>query len=160
MQSVTVVCVGKCKENHWRDACSEYAKRLSAYCRFSIVEVEEERCPDRPNEAQIALVLQKEGERIIKAIPSHSVVIGLCIEGKPMSSEELSQFLEQCALQGDSHMVFVIGGSFGLSDPVKSLCRYRLSMSRMTFPHQLARVMLCEQVYRAYQIASGGKYHK
>lgn len=160
MQSVTIVCVGKCKERYWREACEEYAKRLGAFCRFSIVEVEEERCPDHPSEAQIAAVLQREGERIQKAMPPHAYAMALCIEGQPCTSEQLSARLSNLAVEGESQVAFVVGGSFGLSPQVKSICRERMSMSRMTFPHQLARVMLCEQIYRAYQISSGGKYHK
>ena len=160
MQTVTIVCVGKCKEDYWRAACAEYAKRLKAFCHFDIVEVEEERCPDNPSKAQIDVVLTKEGERILKALPTRAYPIGLSIEGKVVSSEQLSSLLGELALDGDSQVAFLIGGSFGLSQQVKTVCRNRISMSAMTFPHQLARVMLCEQIYRAYQIASGGKYHK
>lgn len=160
MQSVTIICVGKCKERYWREACAEYAKRLGAFCRFSIVEVEEERCPENPSEAQRLNVLRREGERIQKTLPAHAYAIALCIEGQCCTSEQLSHRLSDLAIQGESQVAFLIGGSFGLCEQVKAACRERMSMSRMTFPHQLARVMLCEQVYRAYQIASGGKYHK
>ncbi len=160
MQHVTVLCVGKLKESYWRDAVAEYAKRLSAFCRFTVIEVDEERLPDAPSAAQIAHTLEEEGKRLLARIPRDALTVALCIEGKTVSSEMLSARLSLWALDGKSHVVFVIGGSFGLSDEVKNTAALRLSMSPMTFPHQLARVMLLEQIYRAFQIASGGKYHK
>lgn len=160
MQHVTVLCVGKLKESYWRDAVAEYAKRLSAFCRFTVIEVDEERLPDAPSAAQIAHTLEEEGKRLLARIPRDALTVALCIEGKTVSSEMLSARLSSWALDGKSHIVFVIGGSFGLSDEVKNAAALRLSMSPMTFPHQLARVMLLEQIYRAFQIASGGKYHK
>ena len=160
MQHVTVLCVGKLKESYWRDAVAEYAKRLSAFCRFTVIEVDEERLPDAPSAAQIARTLEEEGKRLLSRIPRDALTVALCIEGKTVSSEMLSARLSSWALDGKSHIVFVIGGSFGLSDEVKNAAALRLSMSPMTFPHQLARVMLLEQIYRAFQIASGGKYHK
>lgn len=160
MQHVTVLCVGKLKESYWRDAVAEYAKRLSAFCRFTVFEVDEERLPDAPSAAQIAHTLEEEGKRLLARIPRDALTVALCIEGKTVSSEMLSARLSSWALDGKSHIVFVIGGSFGLSDEVKNTAALRLSMSPMTFPHQLARVMLLEQIYRAFQIASGGKYHK
>lgn len=160
MQHVTVLCVGKLKESYWRDAVAEYAKRLSAFCRFTVIEVDEERLPDAPSAAQIAHTLEEEGKRLLSRIPRDALTVALCIEGKTVSSEMLSARLSSWALDGKSHIVFVIGGSFGLSDEVKNTAALRLSMSPMTFPHQLARVMLLEQIYRAFQIASGGKYHK
>ena len=160
MQHLTVLCVGKLKESYWRDAVAEYAKRLSAFCRFTVIEVDEERLPDAPSAAQIAHTLEEEGKRLLARIPRDALTVALCIEGKTVSSEMLSARLSSWALDGKSHIVFVIGGSFGLSDEVKNTAALRLSMSPMTFPHQLARVMLLEQIYRAFQIASGGKYHK
>lgn len=160
MQHVTVLCIGKLKEAYWRDAVAEYAKRLSAFCRFAVVEVDEERLPDAPGLAQIERTLTEEGKRLLSHIPCDALTVALCIEGKTVSSEALSARLSSWALEGKSHIVFVIGGSFGLSDAVKNAAALRLSMSPMTFPHQLARVMLLEQIYRAFQIASGGKYHK
>ncbi len=160
MLSVTIACVGKLKEAYWRDACAEYAKRLSAFCRLQIVEVAEERLPDTPSAAQIAAGLEAEGERLLSRIPAGAAVVALCIEGKGYTSEALSEQLSQWTVDGVSHVVFVIGGSFGLSPKVKHQARVRLSMSGMTFPHQMARVMLLEQTYRALQIAAGGKYHK
>ena len=160
MQHVTVLCVGKLKESYWRDAVAEYAKRLSAFCRFTVIEVDEERLPDAPSAAQIAHTLEEEGKRLLSRIPRDALTVALCIEGKTVSSEMLSARLSSWALDGKSHIVFVIGGSFGLSDEVKHAAALCLSMSPMTFPHRLARVMLLEQIYRAFQIASGGKYHK
>lgn len=160
MLSISVLCVGKCKEAYWRDACAEYAKRLSAFCRLTVVEVDEERLPERPSDGQIRAALQAEGKRLLDKVPSGAAVIALCIEGKPMTSPEFSALFDDLALRGISHVALIVGGSFGMSDEVKSAARVRLSFSPMTFPHQLARVMLLEQVYRAMQIASGGKYHK
>ena len=160
MLNVTVVCVGKLKEKFWTDACNEYAKRLKGFCSFSIVEVDEEKLPDVPSKIQIQNTLVKEGQRIISKIPKNSKVIAMCIEGKQRSSERLAKEFAEMAVNGASSFTFVIGGSWGLSDEVKNMSVMRLSMSEMTFPHQLARVMLCEQIYRAFQINSNGKYHK
>lgn len=160
MRSVTVLCVGKLKEAYWRDAVAEYQKRLSAFCRLSIVEVEEERLPDNPSPAQINQTLQAEGKRLLSHVPQGAAVFPLCIEGKELASPALADMLDRVAVDGCSHTVFIIGGSWGLSDEVKAAARLKLSMSPMTFPHQLARVMLLEQIYRAAQISAGGKYHK
>lgn len=160
MRSITVLCVGKLKEAYLRAAAAEYQKRLSAFCRLSIIEVDEERLPDAPSPAQIQATLQAEGKRLLSHIPSGASVFALCIEGREMSSPDLAAALDRMALNGCSHTVFIIGGSWGLSDEVKQAATVRLSMSPMTFPHQLARVMLLEQLYRAGQISSGGKYHK
>lgn len=160
MLNVTLLCVGKLKEAYWRDACSEYAKRLGAFCKFRLIEVAEERLPDNPSDAQIFATIEAEGKRILDQIPKDSAVIPLCIEGKELDSPTLAARMQKIAVEGTSHIVFVIGGSWGLSEAVKSRGNLRLSMSPMTFPHQLARVMVLEQVYRAFQISSGGKYHK
>jgi len=160
MRAVTVLCVGKLKEKYWRDAVAEYEKRLSAFCRLSVVEVEEERLPESPSPAQIAQTLQAEGKRLLARVPQGAAIYALCIEGKELSSPALSEALDRLAVDGCSHTVFIIGGSWGLSDEVKAAARVKLSMSPMTFPHQLARVMLLEQIYRAAQISAGGKYHK
>lgn len=160
MLTVTVACVGKLKEAYWREACAEYQKRLSAFCRLQIVEVAEERLTDEPSAAQIAAAIDAEGQRLLSSIPAGAAVVALCIEGKEMPSEMLSRRMSQWMVDGISHLVFVIGGSFGLSDAVKREARLRLSFSPMTFPHQLARILVLEQVYRAFHIASGGKYHK
>jgi 23S rRNA (pseudouridine1915-N3)-methyltransferase len=160
MLSVTIACVGKLKEAYWRDACAEYVKRLGAFCRIQIVEVAEERLPDTPSAAQIEAAIDAEGQRLLAKIPASASVIALCIEGKQLSSEALSKQMTDWAVDGVSHVVFVIGGSFGLSEAVKREAALRLSFSPMTFPHQLARILALEQIYRAFHIASGGKYHK
>lgn len=156
----TLLCVGNLKESYWREACAEYQKRLSAYFQLTILEIAEERAPKDPSPAQIEAVIKAEGERILSKIPVGSAIVPLCIEGKELSSPSLAKELDRFAVNGNGHITFVIGGSFGLSDEVKSKAVLRLSMSPMTFPHQLARVMLLEQLYRAAQISSGGKYHK
>ena len=160
MLNVMIICVGKLKEKFWTDACNEYAKRLKGFCSFSIIEVDEEKLSDTPSPAQIQNTLEKEGQRIIAKIPKNAKIISMCIEGKQKSSEKFAKEISDLALNGASTFAFIIGGSWGLSDNVKKLSAIRLSMSEMTFPHQLARVMLCEQIYRAFQIISNGKYHK
>ncbi len=160
MLNITLLCVGKLKEAYWRDACAEYEKRLGAFCRFRLVEVAEERLPDNPSAAQIAATVEAEGKRLLEQLPKDGAVIPLCIEGKEMDSPALAARIQKLAVEGTSHIAFVIGGSWGLSEGVKSRAALRLSMSPLTFPHQLARVMVLEQVYRAFQISSGGKYHK
>lgn len=160
MLKVTILCVGKLKEKYWREACAEYSKRMGRFADFSIVEVDEEKLPDDPSQAQIENTLRKEGQRILAKIPNGSKIAAMCIEGKIYSSEGLAEIIERTAVDGCGSIVFIIGGSWGLSDDVKRTAQIHLSMSKMTFPHQLARVMLCEQIYRAFQINGGGKYHK
>jgi 23S rRNA (pseudouridine1915-N3)-methyltransferase len=160
MLGVTVLCVGRLKEEYLREACAEYAKRLGAFCRFQVLELEEERLPQSPSDAQISRCLEAEGRRLLEKIPQGAFAAALCIEGKELDSPGLARVLEETPLRGKSQMVFVIGSSWGLDDEVKRRADLRLSMSRMTFPHQLARVMLLEQIYRGFQISSGGKYHK
>lgn len=160
MFGVTIICEGKLKEKYLRDACDEYIKRLGAYCKLNIVELTPRRISDNPSKGEIANVLNVEGAEIISKIPNGSKVYAMCIEGKQMPSEKLAQRLSECSVQGYNNAVFIIGGSHGLSDEVKSRADFKLSMSEMTFPHQLARVMLLEQIYRAFQISTGGKYHK
>lgn len=161
MLKVNIVCIGKIKEKYFTDALGEYAKRLSAFCRFQVVELSEEKIrSNTPNAAQIDEVLRAEGQRILQKLGAADYVVALCIEGKLLSSEELAQRLDQIALSGKSTVDFIIGGSYGLSGEVKRRADLRLSMSRMTFPHQLARVLLSEQIYRAFEISTNGKYHK
>ena len=160
MLNIKIACVGKLKEKYLKDACAEYQRRLGAYCRLEIFELPEERIAQNPSSTEVERVIKAEGERIVQKLHRADVVVSMCIEGKEMSSEELSDYIQNQTVQGVSSIVFVIGGSYGLSDEVKSMSGLKLSMSKMTFPHQLARVMLLEQVYRAFQIASGGKYHK
>lgn len=160
MLFINIICVGKLKEKFWTSAVSEYEKRLKAFCKFKITEVDEEKISDNPSPSQIDTTLEKEGKRIVRAVGKGAKVVALCIEGKIISSTDLAEVFADTALNGISEIDFIIGGSWGLSNEVKKLADMKLSMSKMTFPHQLARVMLCEQVYRAFQINSGGKYHK
>lgn len=160
MQKVTILCVGKLKEKFYADAVSEYSKRLSRFCKLDIVELNEERLPEGPSPAQVEAALSKEADAIRAKLPPAAMVITLCVEGKQRSSEELARLMADSASRGASHLVFLIGGSFGLHPSVKELAAVKLSMSPMTFPHHLARVMLLEQIYRAYQINAGTKYHK
>ena len=163
MLAVNIICVGDLKETYWREACAEYAKRLGRFCKFRIAEVAESRLPDAPSDADIAKAVRGEGERLMKEIErggTDGFVMALCIEGREMPSEQLARTLERTAVNGRSRVDFVIGGSYGLSETVKARADCRLSMSPMTFPHQLARVMVCEQVYRAFSINADTKYHK
>ncbi|MEG1887199.1 MAG: 23S rRNA (pseudouridine(1915)-N(3))-methyltransferase RlmH [Oscillospiraceae bacterium] len=160
MQRITLICVGTLKEQYLRDAFSEYSKRLSGYCNLSILEISEYKLPQNPSEKQILSGLEKEGEKIIAQIPGTAIVIPLCIEGKMLSSADLSSRISQLLVMGASNICFIIGGSYGLSDAVKSLGNFKLSMSRMTFPHQLARIMLAEQIYRCFKISNHESYHK
>lgn len=161
MQTVNIITVGKLKESYFRDACAEYVKRLGAFCKINVIELAESRLPDNPSESEISKALDSEGKEMLSLISGKSAYnIAMCIEGSQLSSVELSQKLDDVAVSGSSTVNFVIGSSFGICDEVKKKCHFRMSMSKMTFPHMLARVMLLEQVYRAYQISVGGKYHK
>ena len=160
MPDVRLICVGKMKETHYIAAFAEYEKRLSAFCRFELVEIPEERLPEDPSEKEITAALEKESAAIERAVPKGAAVIALCIEGEQSSSEELARWLEAQQLAGSGKLCFIVGGSYGLAEGLKRRADKRLSMSRMTFPHHLARVMLCEQIYRAYMISAGRKYHK
>jgi 23S rRNA (pseudouridine1915-N3)-methyltransferase len=160
MQSVTVLCVGKLKEKFYADACAEYQKRLGRYCKLSIIELPEQRLGDAPSEAEVAAALEREADAILGRLPRGGAVIALCVEGQTMSSERLSETVARYAARGVSQLTFLVGGSFGMAERVKQAADLRLSMSPMTFPHHLARVMLLEQIYRAYQIQAGTKYHK
>ena len=160
MLNITIIAIGKLKEQYLRDASAEYQKRLSASCKLNIVELNPEKLSDNPSAKEIENALNSEGKKIIEKIPKGARVYAMCIEGKQRTSEELSREIDSLALEGASNIVFIIGGSFGLSDEVKKLSAYRLSMSKMTFPHQIARIMLLEQIYRAMQISLGTKYHK
>ncbi len=160
MINITILTVGKIKESYFTEAIKEYQKRLNRFCKLTIIEVPDEPTPDNPSEREKALVLEKEGERILKKIPDSAHVTALCIEGIQMSSEKLSENLATLAASGMGHRVFIIGGSMGLSDAVKARANLKLSFSPMTFPHQLMRVILLEQIYRAFTISAGTKYHK
>ena len=160
MLAVRLICVGKLGEKFWADAVREYVKRLGAYCKLEMVELPEQRLPQTPSEGETRQALDKEAALIAEKIPQGAAVIALCVEGKEMSSEQLADYLGRLTVSGTSRLCLVIGGSCGLSDKVKARAALRLSMSPMTFPHQLARVMLCEQLYRAFSINAGTKYHK
>ena len=159
MITVSIICVGKLKESYLKDGCAEYVKRLSAFAKVHIIEVAEEKCGDNPSDAEIKNVIEKEGSRIISKIPKGSSVIPLCIEGMEYSSPDFSAEIEKLSMHYSS-LSFVIGGSFGLSDEVKQLGKIKLSFGKMTLPHQLARMVLLEQIYRAFSISNNSKYHK
>lgn len=160
MLNITIIALGKLKEQYLRDASAEYQKRLSTLCKLNIVELTPEKLSDNPSQKEIENALNSEAKKIIEKIPKGAKIYSMCIEGKQRSSEELSAEIDNLAIEGVSNIVFIIGGSFGLSDEVKRLSHFRLSMSKMTFPHQIARIMLLEQIYRAMQISIGTKYHK
>ena len=157
---ITIVCVGKIKEKFYRDALVEYTKRLSRYCSLSITEVADEKTKEQASDVECAIIKDREGERILKWIREDGYVITLAIDGKNLDSVELSKKIENLALTGKSNLYFVIGGSLGLSDEVMKRADYKLSFSRMTFPHQLMRVILLEQIYRSYRIIQNEPYHK
>lgn len=157
---ITLVTVGKIKERYFEDAIKEYSKRLGRYCKLDIVQVQDEKTPDGASEAVERQIKDKEGQRILSNIKDGAYVIALAIEGRMLSSEELASRLQKLGVDGISHIVFVIGGSLGLSDEVMRRADYALSFSKMTFPHQLMRVVLLEQIYRSYRIMAGEPYHK
>ena len=160
MLGVTFVCVGRMREAHYIAAFAEYEKRLGALCRFELRELPETRLPERPSDAEIAAALRREGEAIERSIPKVAFTVAMCIEGRQMPSEALAAALERTAASGCSRVCFIVGGSYGLDAEIKARSDLRLSMSQMTFPHHLARVMLAEQVSRALSINSGSRYHK
>ena len=157
---ITILCVGKIKEKFYRDAISEYSKRLSRYAKLEIVEVADEKTRDQASEGEMELVKQREGERLLASMKEDGYVVCLAIEGKMLDSVELSEKIEGLGVAGNSHIYCVIGGSLGLSKQVLSRADYLLSFSKMTFPHQLMRVILLEQIYRAYRIMNHEPYHK
>ncbi len=160
MQSVKIICVGKLKDAFFRDASDEYMKRLKAFCKAEIIEIPAANLPDDPNDSQVASALEKESEAILKKIPSGAMVVAMCVEGKLFSSEDMAKCIADASMRGNGDIVFIIGGSYGLSDKVKAKADIRMSASKMTFPHRLFRVMLLEQIYRGYKINQGSKYHK
>ncbi|MBS5064100.1 MAG: 23S rRNA (pseudouridine(1915)-N(3))-methyltransferase RlmH [Hungatella hathewayi] len=157
---IMVIAVGKIKEKFFEDAIKEYSKRLSRYCKLEILQVPDEKTPDNASETVETQIKEKEGERILSKIPDGAYVIALAIEGKMLDSEELAEKINTLGITGTSQIVFIIGGSLGLSRQVLERADYKLSFSRMTFPHQLMRVVLLEQVYRGYRIITGAPYHK
>lgn len=159
MLSVKIITVGTLKESYLREAVAEYSKRLSAFCKLSVVQLKESKLPDSPSDKEIEAALDAEAKAILSEISPRSYKIAMCVEGKQMPSEKLAATLERISGQ-TSEVCFIIGSSFGLSDKVKSAADMRLSVSELTFPHQLLRVMLLESVYRAFTITAGTKYHK
>ena len=157
---ITVLCVGKVKEKFFTDAIKEYSKRLSRYCKLEIVEVADEKTPDGASELVVNQIKEKEAERMEKYLPDSAYVIALAIEGKKLTSEKLAEKIDSLGISGTSHLVFLIGGSLGMSDRLLKRADYLLSFSDMTFPHQLMRVILLEQDYRSYRIIHGEPYHK
>lgn len=160
MQHVDIVCFGKLKERFWREAVDEYRKRLTAYCKLDVIELNEAALPLAPSDKEIAQALDAEAELALKYISDKNYVIALCVEGKQMTSVALSEKLDELATGGKSGVTFIIGSSYGLSEKLKQRADQRLSFSEFTFPHQLMRVILTEQLYRAYTIRKGTKYHK
>ena len=160
MISVHLICVGKLKEKFYLEACSEYYKRLSGYCKLTLTELPEEKLPQNPSQGQIDAALEKEAAAIRAKLPPSASVVAMCIEGKMRSSEELAKMMAQWEQSSAKHQVFLNGGSYGLHPSIKAEAWAKLSMSPMTFPHHLARVMLLEQIYRGFKIQEGSRYHK
>ena len=157
---INIVCVGKIKEKYLKLGIDEFKKRLSKYCKLEIIELEDEKAPENLSDKEMLIIKEKEGKKILSKIKDNSYVIALAIDGKNLSSEELAETINKFGVRGISNITFVIGGSLGLSDEVLSRADYKLSFSKMTFPHQLMRLILLEQVYRAYRINNGEPYHK
>ena len=160
MLNVKFICVGKMRERFYLDAFEEYRKRLGAYCRLELLEPQEQRLPERPSLGEISAALEKEAAEILNAIPRDAYVVALCVEGKEVPSEAMAELVEGRENSGKPKLCFVVGGSYGLAETVKKRADFRLSMSKMTFPHHLARIMLAEQLYRGYKIREGSRYHK
>ena len=157
---IQMICVGKIKEKYLKLGIDEFKKRLSKYCKLEIIELEDEKAPENLSDKEMLMIKEKEGKKILSKIKDNSYVIALAIDGKNLSSEELAETINKLGVRGISNITFVIGGSLGLSDEVLSRADYKLSFSKMTFPHQLMRLILLEQVYRAYRINNGEPYHK
>lgn len=159
MIKITLITLGKLKESYLKSAVAEYAKRLSRYCNLDIVELNPQSLSENPSDREVETALEKEAEMIFRQIPQNAFTCALCVEGKQMPSEDFAKLFDRNISQG-KNMCFIIGSSFGLHDSVKKRADMRLSVSEMTFPHQLFRVMLCEQIYRAFKICEGSRYHK
>jgi 23S rRNA (pseudouridine1915-N3)-methyltransferase len=157
---ITIICVGKLKEKYWTLGVEEYRKRLTRYCNLEIIELADEKTPDNASDAMEDLIKKKEGERILKALKEEAYCIALAIDGKMLSSEGMADKIDQLGVSGCSHISFIIGGSLGLSEEVLKHADFKLSFSKMTFPHQLMRVVLLEQIYRSYRIINNQPYHK
>ena len=160
MSTISIICVGKIKEKYWNDAIAEYSKRLSRYCKLNIIEVADEKTPDNAPEAVCEQIKKKEADRILKHIDSGACKCVLAIKGKRYTSEGFSEFISKQGISGINHIQFIIGGSLGLHQSVMDVADSELSFSDMTFPHQMMRVILLEQIYRGYKILSGEPYHK
>ena len=160
MLAVKFICVGRMREKFYIDAFSEYTKRLQSLCKFEIVEPAEQRLSENPSDKEVKAALDKEAQDIMKAIPNDAYVVAMCVEGKQMPSEGMGELIAARENSGKPRLCFVIGGSFGLADSVKARADMKLSMSKMTFPHHLARVMFIEQLYRGFKINEGSRYHK
>ncbi len=160
MLNITLICVGKMKEAHYVSAYAEYEKRLKPYSKFELIELSEAKLPSSPSNADILAALEKEASEIERCIPKGSYLVAMCIEGRQLSSEELAELFNNCAGSGKGRICFLIGSSNGLAESIKNKADFKLSMSKMTFPHHLARVMLAEQIYRGIMINEGSKYHK
>lgn len=158
--NISTICVGRLKEKYLKQAIDEYSKRLSRYCKMEIIEVPDEKTPDNASEKEELLIKEKEGLNILKHVKDNMFVIALDLKGKMLSSEELAGFIKEAGVKGNSNIAFVIGGSLGLSKAVLDRANFSLCFSKMTFPHQLMRVILLEQVYRGFRIINGEPYHK
>lgn len=158
--NIAIICIGKLKEKYWTQAVEEYSKRLRSYCSLEMIELKEARLPDKAGPAEELAVKEAEGKEILKRIKDNMYVITLEVKGKMLSSEKLAEKIEQLGLSGDSNIAFVIGGSLGLSEEVSRRADFKLSFSEMTFPHQMMRVILLEQVYRSFKIMRNETYHK
>lgn len=157
---ISIVCVGKIKEKYLKLGIDEFSKRLSKYCKLEIIELDDEKAPENLSDKEMLMIKDKEGKKILSKIKDNAYVIALAIDGKNLSSEELADTIDNLGVRGTSHIIFVIGGSLGISDEVLIRANYKLSFSKMTFPHQLMRLILLEQIYRAYRINNGEPYHK
>ena len=158
--NISIITVGKLKEKYLKMAVDEYSKRLSRYCKLEIIELQDEKTPENASEKEEEQIKDKEGRAILSKIKDNAYVVAMDLKGKQLSSEELSDFISNCAVMGNSNIVFVIGGSLGLSQDVLKRADYKLCFSKMTFPHQLFRVMLLEQIYRSFRIINNEQYHK
>ncbi len=158
--NISIIAVGRLKEKYLKEAISEYSKRLGRYCKFEIIELQDEKTPDNASEREEELIKEKEGKSILSKIKDNAYVIAMDLNGKQLTSVEFAKFISDCGIKGNSNLVFVIGGSLGLSQEVIKRADYKLCFSKMTFPHQLFRVMLLEQIYRGYRINNNEPYHK
>ncbi|MDU4938049.1 MAG: 23S rRNA (pseudouridine(1915)-N(3))-methyltransferase RlmH [Clostridium sp.] len=158
--NISIIAVGKLKEKYLKQAIDEYSKRLSRYCKLEVIELPDEKTPDNASEKEEQQIKEKEGRLILSKIKDNSYVVAMDLKGKQITSEEFASFISNCGVTGNSNIVFIIGGSLGLSEGVIKRANYKLCFSKMTFPHQLFRVMLLEQVYRGFRIINNEPYHK